>query len=200
MMLSRFSLGFVLVSSTFALACGPSRPDVRTSPTSIVPVIGPGGEPTTIEDLGLMPDKACGDGPIVKATPSDCRRLTGSAQSSGGDTDPTVAAFDGDVCSIWAAGGPPPRAVSVDFGKKEMVSALVLIPEMDAKTKVRHVVEGSDDGMTWHSLYVVEAEMESGHAYSVKIAQPFSARAVRISTTAGAKWIAWREVAPLACK
>ena len=162
MMLSRFSLGFVLVSSTFALACGPSRPDVRTSPTSIVPVIGPGGEPTTIEDLGLMPDKACGDGPIVKATPSDCRRLTGSAQSSGGDTDPTVAAFDGDVCSIWAAGGPPPRAVSVDFGKKEMVSALVLIPEMDAKTKVRHVVEGSDDGMTWHSLYVVEAEMRAG--------------------------------------
>jgi hypothetical protein len=165
-----------------------------------VPVIGPGGEPTTIEDLGAMPEKACGDGPLVKATPSDCRRITGGAQSSGGDTDPTVAAFDGDVCSIWAAGGPPPRGVSVDFGKKEMVSGLVLIPEMEQKEKVRHVVEGSDDGLTWHSLYIVEAEMQGGHAYSVKLPQPFSARAVRVSTTQGSKWVAWREVAPLACK
>lgn len=190
-----------LVASLFLLvACGPGRPDVRTSPTSIVPVIGPGGDPTTIEDLGAMPEKACGDAPLVKVMPTDCRRLIGGAQSSGGDTDPTVAAFDGDVCSIWSAGGPPPRGVAIDFGKKQMVSGLVVIPAMEEKAKVRHVIEGSDDALTWHTLYIVEAEMIGGHAYAVKLPQPFSARAVRVSTTQGSKWVAWREVAPLACK
>jgi hypothetical protein len=181
-------------------SCGPATPSSKSAPNSIVPVIGPGGDPTTATDRGAIPEKQCGDAPVVKLTPSTCQRPSGTALVGGGDTADTTAAFDGDVCSIWAAGGPPPRFAGIDFGVLQMISGLVLVPEMAESGLARHVIEASDDGITFHTVYILEASMEAGHVYEVKIPAPFGARALRVSTTKTPGWVAWREIVPLTCK
>ncbi|GAC1365465.1 MAG: hypothetical protein NVSMB47_16830 [Polyangiales bacterium] len=187
---------------TFALlvACGPAPRAPGNTPTSIMPVIGPGGDPTTATDVATLAPKACGDAPLIAAAPATCTRLTGAALSSGAETPATSEAFDGDVCSTWTAGGPAPRFAAIDFGARRLVSGLLLVPETEQPGRMRHVIEASDDGVIFHTLYVVDASMAGGHVYEVKMPTPFSARALRVSTTASPSWVAWREIAPLTCK
>jgi hypothetical protein len=120
--------------------------------------------------------------------------------SSGGATPDTTEAFDGDVCTIWNAGGPAPRFAAEDFGQKRVVSSIVIVPSMEKNGRMRNVIEASDDGITYHTMYIVDQEMQSGHAYEVKIPTPFAARALRVSTTESASFVAWKEIVALECK
>src|SRR5690242_2920613 len=99
----RFFLFAVLL-----VACGPTSKPQGAVPTSISPVIGPGGDPTSASDLG---ETKCGARNVTDALPSSCMPLHGTALSSGADLPPTNEAFDADVCTIWSAGGPPPRGI-----------------------------------------------------------------------------------------
>ena len=188
------------VLSGLLLCCGPAPRPPGNMPTSIMPVIGPGGEAASAVDVATIAEKSCGDAPVIAAAPSTCTRLTGAAMSSGAEMPATSEAFDGDVCTTWSAGGPAPRFAAIDFGAKRLVSGLLLVPATDPPGRMRHVVEASDDGVTFHTLYIVDSPMQSGHVYEVKLPLPFSARTLRVSTTDAPRWVAWREIVPLACK
>jgi hypothetical protein len=179
-------------------ACGPSaRHPGGATPASMMPVIGPGGDPTTATDLGEVP---CGKKQIVDVVPTTCVPIHGAPMSSGSTTEETVEAFDGDVCTVWNAGGPPPRFAAEDFGQKRVVSGLVIVPSIEKNGRQRDVIEASDDGITYHTMYVLDQEMESGHAYQVKIPTPFAARGLRVSTTDSTSFVAWKEIVGLECK
>jgi len=162
----------------------------------MMPVIGPGGDPTTATDLG---EAGCGK-QLVDVVPPKCTPLHGAPMSSGGTTQETVEAFDGDLCSVWNAGGPPPRFAAEDFGQKRVVSGLIIVPSMEKNGRVRNVVEASDDGITYHTMYILDQELQSGHAYEVKLPTPFAARGLRVSTTDSTSFVAWREIVGLECK
>lgn len=179
------------------VGCGPSSKPLGATPTSIAPVIGPGGDATSATDLG---ETKCGARNVNDALPSSCVPLHGTAMSSGADLPPVTEAFDGDVCTIWNAGGPAPRGAAEDFGQKRVVASLVLVPSMEKNGRMRNVIEASDDGITYHTMYIVDQDMLSGHAYEVKIPTPFAARAVRVSTTDAPGFVAWKDVVALECK
>ena len=197
-------VGIACVVVAVTSACG-APPPPRSSGYSIAPVIAPGGEPTTMRDLGAMPTNEkgaaiCGEAPLLGVAPATCKRLAGQALTSGANTPASTEAFDGDACSIWQAGGPAPRFAAVDIGPKQVVTSVILIPEMSEKGHVKQIIESSDDGASYHTQYIVEGEMEPGHAYEVQVKQPFTAKVVRVSTMQSPTWVAWREILPLSCK
>lgn len=181
------------------VACGPSVTTTGKNATSFEPVVSPGGEVVHPKDLGEIGETSCGPDALAKLSPGACRRLSGAALTSGGGTPPATEAFDGDACSTWKAGGPPPRFVAEDFGVDKLVAAVVLVPAVDSEGPMRLVVEASDDAHVWRSLFIVEEGLRPGHAYEIRVDKPFSARALRVSTTSAPGWVAWREVVGLAC-
>ncbi len=193
-----FAVSSVALSAAL-LACGPGTTTTGKNATSFEPVVAPGGALVHAKDLGLVAETSCGPEALAKVSPGACRRLSGSALNSGGGTPPTTEAFDGDVCTTWKAGGPAPRYVAQDYGMDKLVTAVVLIPAIDTSGPMRHVIEASDDAHTWRSIFIVEDDMQTGHAYEIRVDKPFSARALRVSTTAASGWVAWREVVGLAC-
>ena len=163
------------------------------------PVVGPGGEHVAAREAGPLSELQCGDKPLMAMAGARCTHLLGTAMTSGGDTPDSTAAFDGDTCSVWKSGGPAPKFAAVDFGVKHMISSVLLAPAMTERGHVKLAIEASDDGLAYHTVFIVDADVDGVHAYEVPSPLPFVARVVRVSTLESPSWVAWREIAVLEC-
>lgn len=123
--------------------------------------------------------------------------LEGTATASrtyrGSDLFAPNNAIDGDETTSWNAGEHPTQWLEIDLGEAAYIHEIV------------GIVAQSPAGGTRHDIYLDdifsfrwEGFTTSGQTLSHELNTPTLAQTVRILSTAGPSWVAWREVKVLA--
>ncbi len=177
-------------------ACGappPAAPKVAAT-TAEGPVV-------EARDIGKIDPTACSTIGFVKQAGPSCREVRSRNTRGGAKQVQAATANDGDACTVWNAGGVAPQSITVDLEKDAAITGALLIPDMTPpESNVTHNLETSSDGDTWTSIAVVKQKMVDDHVYVVAFPKKVTTRFLRVSTVASAAWVAWAEVAPLACE
>ncbi len=148
-------------------------------------------------DLDVIQRGTCAVEPLVREVGPECRRVVGDV-AAGPDLDPAIAraAVDDDTCRTFHAGAAP-RWIALDFKRTRDVTAVLLLPRSDGQAT--HVLEASDDGVTWNGVLVFTGPLSSEQGYALVLPEPVSTRWLRVSTTSATAPVAWRDIVPLDC-
>ncbi len=193
---------FLIVAASAVFGCRHHRDPQPYWPEQAPPP--PGGavapQTTATRDLGPVAEGACDVAPLVSLAGATCHRVPG-VQATGSEAATSANAFDGSACTAWNSGGYAPKFVAVDLGASQTLTGVILVPESTPPVNGgKHVIESSNDGVTWKVAYVVEGQMATMRAYSVPFASPVSAHYLRVTTEKSESWVAWRDIVPLDCR
>lgn len=191
-------------------SCGPSLPEVPQpvgdrgaleSPGAVAkaPPADSGGMAFAIVHRDSETKDACPLDRAVAALGAGCERLPATQMWGARAPAATQAAFDGDGCTVWNSGGPPPQAAGMDLGEPVEIAGLLLLPEMTPDGKVTHVIEISTDGRSFERIGSIQAPMQTGVPYEMRLPEPAIARFIRVVTTESPSWVAWRDIVAVRC-
>jgi hypothetical protein len=142
---------------------------------------------------------ACDLGRAVASLGRGCERFPAMEVAGPRPPGATQAAFDGDGCTIWNAGGFPPQTAAMDLGAPAEIAAFLLLPEMTPNGQASHAIETSIDGRAFQRMGQVQAPMQTGVLYEMVLPEPVLARFVRVVTTQSPSWVAWRDIVAVRC-
>ena len=194
-------LAAAMLSALASASCRPHGHGQQPVGYSNAPEVPPphDDKPMVTRDLGAVASDQCDTSALVGGVGAHCKRVIGKA-ATGSEPVTSANAFDGDACTVWNGGGPAPRFVAVDFGELKTTTGLLLVTEMTPEGAAKHVIDASDDGETWRTVYIVEGAMGTARAYSIPFQAPVTARYLRITTEKSTGWIAWRDIDALDCE
>jgi hypothetical protein len=162
---------------------------------------GDGGrEGRGVRLLGGAGPLGCDRGALLRRLPAQCKvHGVASTSGSGPGSASSNASVDGNLCTLWNAGAVAPQEVTLDLGREENLTDLVMVPGMTPDGAVRHLIKTSADGVTYTTTGVIDGPMAEREAYRLTLARPVQARFIRIVTAASPSWVAWYELAALDC-
>jgi hypothetical protein len=109
-------------------------------------------------------------------------------------------ALDRSACTIWNSGAGAPQSITLDLGEPRPIGHVVLVAAMTPAGQVAHVVEVSDDGVTFDPRARYDGEMFDGGVFGLTLVPAARARFVRVRTERSPSWVAWRDVVPTTCQ
>ncbi|HEX2609971.1 MAG TPA: discoidin domain-containing protein [Gemmatimonadales bacterium] len=145
------------------------------------------------------------DAPQLPAPFPGCVNVASLAQASASSifTDPPYgppsAAFDGNQCTYWNAGVHAPAWIQASFAQPTTLRAFVMVPEATPNSDVHHVIESSDDGVTFTTRLEIYDYHEDRKVYTYALPAPVTARYWRVSSLSSESWIAWADIGMYSC-
>jgi hypothetical protein len=119
-------------------------------------------------------------------------RFTASATQVG--TGPE-AAFDGDPETAWISGGSPEQWIQVEFPEPRRVTSLRLVVAQDPAGFTTHRVLLGSSEADLEPVHEFSGDTGDGDVLEVTLPSPRDGvTVIRILTTAGPSWVAWREI------
>jgi hypothetical protein len=183
-----------LVALPLLAACGGPAPVPQLPPRQPAPpvaVVAP-------KDLGALGNGDCSTKSFLSQM--GCVSIKSHNASSATAAAAAGSATDDDACTVWSSGGLPPQEIGLDIEKEQLVAGVLLVPDMTPpEGDMRHVVQVSRANETFRSVVAVEGRMTSAHGYAVMFPSPVRASGLKVVTESGQTWVAWREIAPVAC-
>jgi hypothetical protein len=173
-----------------ATLAGPPRTPLVIATAPVEPPSGPvAAAPIVSRCAGAVPSRLS----------PRCRALAPVRvwASAGGET--AARAFDGDTCTFWSAGGFSPQFVVADLGAVRDVHVIVLVPETTPSGGAVVRVEVSDDGARFSPAHRIQAPLASGVPIELDLPRPERARFLRFAVDSSPSWVAFREIALIAC-
>jgi hypothetical protein len=147
--------------------------------------LGVGTTPTAVDDA-------------IASMGAGCVRIPIESISSSSGVVATTAS-DGDPSTVFNSDAHPPHALTVELAEPTTISALVLTTEQTPAGVTSHVVEVSDDRARWTEAGSLHGHTVTETAYAATVRGVPAARYVRIRTIESPSWVAFREVALVAC-
>jgi F5/8 type C domain-containing protein len=119
------------------------------------------------------------------------------ASSSAAPEGPPSHAVDGSTSTIWNSTGMPTGWIEIDLGAQYDVSLLRLVVAQTPSGRAIHEIYGraAAGGAPGTKLYDLDAVTADGQVVQISPATPWAAvRYLRVQTTWGPSWPAWREI------
>lgn len=122
------------------------------------------------------------------------RGKTARASASLADQPPS-AAIDGDPETTWGAGSHPAQWIEIDLGASFDLDRLVLLASQDPAGETVHQVWARGDAGDYRLLHEFRGSTADGVALEISPTAGWAAvRYLKVETTEGPSWVAWREV------
>jgi hypothetical protein len=199
---------WVFTASCLAVACGSSAakpPDMMTGSLGAPPLPTTANDPSVPDvapkDLGPLEPGNCDPHQFLASAGNQCSMLkTKYAEATGGAGKNAAASSDQDACTVWSSGGMPPAYVLIDLGSDQMVSGILLVPEVTPPdVEMSNVIEIADSKGSLHAIAELKGHILDEHGILAPLPKPVVARYLRLTTLGSPAWVAWREVSALHC-
>ena len=120
------------------------------------------------------------------------RPVTASASVDG----PATNVVDGLMATSWGAGGYPQQWIEIDLGAPVSIGRIRLFVAQTPNGLTTHSVEGRElPTDPWTQLHEFNGFTNDGSVIEQIPGSPWTnVRYLRVNTTAGVSWVAWREI------
>lgn len=143
---------------------------------------------------GQQPSTSASNSRSVKPSVSGTRviplAVTASRQSPGGEPEMTT---DGEVTTVWNAGGGPPQWIQFDFGEPTTLSEILLNVEQTPEGHTIHKIFGGPSSDKLKLLGTLDGNTQSGQWLRLKTTAN-DVRYLKVRTTESPSSVAWREI------
>ena len=144
-------------------------------------------EPTARPTIGVAPVAAEPSGNLALGRPVSASASLPDQRPAGG--------VDGDPETVWNAGGHPVQWIEIDLGAAFDIDRMVLTVAQDPGGVTAHRVSGRGDGGMYRLLQSFRGETGDGQKLEASPGAAGSGvRYLKIETTEGPSWVAWREI------
>jgi len=106
-------------------------------------------------------------------------------------------AVDGDLGTLWSAGGFPPQSIEIDLGTEYNISEIRLTTSQYPAGRTVHVLKGksADSGALFVQLHTFYGNTNDGDELVFKPENILEKiRYIRVETIESPSWVAWREI------
>jgi hypothetical protein len=141
------------------------------------------------EDRGSL--EYSGGGPVNLA---EGRPVTASGTLP---DQPGDLAVDGDLATLWNAGGEPPQSIEITLDGLHDVGEIRLVVAQSPSGPTTHTVFGFGPRTSgnWLPLHRFEGSTADGEVLSFVPPEPWhDLSMIRVETTRSPSWVAWREI------